>query len=75
MPAPWNRTDVQALVLYWRAGFSASQCAAIMHMSRGAIMGKVHRLGLPCRNGQRRKPILTRADYLKSYRYRERLSA
>jgi GcrA cell cycle regulator len=51
----WTEKRVEALKKFWAAGLSASQCACELHdgefkglppLSRNAVIGKVHRLGL-----------------------------
>ncbi|RME96326.1 MAG: GcrA cell cycle regulator, partial [Alphaproteobacteria bacterium] len=37
------------LVLLWRDGLTASQIAAELGVTKGAVIGRVHRMGLPAR--------------------------
>ena len=47
MPATsWTDERVQTLARLWRDGLSASQIAAMLAVTRNAVIGKVHRLGL-----------------------------
>jgi GcrA cell cycle regulator len=59
----WDQEDaLAALRRHYAAGFSASQIAAMMadefggNLSRNAIIGKVHRLGLTGRGGATKRP-------------------
>lgn len=52
----WQDDREATLKKLWRDGYSASQCAAKMGTTRNAICGKVHRLGLPSRKKEVRKP-------------------
>lgn len=53
----WTKERVEQLRELWTSGKSASECAAALnfgwprdrHISRSAVIGKVHRLGLPTR--------------------------
>jgi GcrA cell cycle regulator len=48
----WTEDRVERLTKLWMDGYSATQCAkALGWVSRCAVIGKVHRLGL-CRNDQ-----------------------
>lgn len=48
--AIWTNERVERLKQLWADGLSASQVAAELgHVSRNAVIGKVHRLGLPGR--------------------------
>lgn len=55
MQTPWNSERVEQLTQLWREGFSASQIAARLGgATRNAVIGKVHRLGLPARRMRQR---------------------
>lgn len=47
-PSSWTNDRVQTLTRLWRDGLSASQIARALAggVSRNAVIGKVHRLGL-----------------------------
>jgi GcrA cell cycle regulator len=46
----WSHNRIVQLKKLWHAGLSASQIAAELgNVSRNAVIGKVHRLGLPSR--------------------------
>ena len=46
----WNDERIAALILLWREGLSASQVARRLGgVSRSAVIGKVHRLGIASR--------------------------
>lgn len=51
----WRAPETEQLVRLWQAGYTSYQIAERLGKSRGAIMGKVSRLGL-IRNA-RRRPI------------------
>jgi len=47
----WNDLRIEELAKMWRAGFSASQVARQLGgVSRSAVIGKVHRLGISFRS-------------------------
>lgn len=49
-PANWTLERVETLRVLWARGLSANQCAnELGHVTRSAVIGKVHRLGLPAR--------------------------
>jgi len=51
----WSNDRVEKLKSLWRAGLSASQVAlALGDVTRNAVIGKVHRLGLAGRDGPSR---------------------
>lgn len=51
----WTEERVEQLKLLWTEGLSASQIARVMGgITRNAVIGKVHRLGLASRAGPRR---------------------
>jgi GcrA cell cycle regulator len=43
---PWTDDRVAAVTQLWAAGLSASQIAAQLGVTRNAVIGKLHRLGL-----------------------------
>ena len=45
----WTDDRVHTLIHRWRDGHSAAVIAAELGISRNAVIGKVHRLALPCR--------------------------
>lgn len=45
----WSEWQEDTLRTMWAAGKPASQIAYFLHMSRGAIVAKVHRMRLPNR--------------------------
>jgi len=53
---PWPSTDVATLRTMWADGTSAEIIAATLHVSRNAVIGKVHRLNLPGRQTVTRTP-------------------
>lgn len=54
MAGGWTEERVTALRQLWLDGHSASQCAARLgEVTRNAVIGKVHRLGLPGRRTTR----------------------
>ena len=51
----WNDSRVAELTQMWREGFSASQVARQLGgVSRSAVIGKIHRLGVSARSGPSR---------------------
>jgi GcrA cell cycle regulator len=72
----WTEERVEQLKTLWAAGFSASQIAAELGgLTRNAVIGKVHRIGLPGRartytpraprERKRRSPQLARVERLR----------
>jgi GcrA cell cycle regulator len=60
----WTDDRIEVLEHYWRDGYSASQIAQRLgDVTRNAVIGKVHRLGLPGRSRQsnRVKPARSRS--------------
>lgn len=53
----WNYARIETLRAEWAAGKSASVIAALLGcgITRSAVIGKVHRLGLPTRTNRTRK--------------------
>lgn len=45
-PSTWTPERVDILKQLWAAGMSALTCALDLHITRNAVIGKVHRLGL-----------------------------
>lgn len=45
----WDDQSVELLRKYWAEGLSASQIGARIFMTRNAVIGKAHRIGLPLR--------------------------
>ena len=53
----WSDDRVEKLKSLWQEGLSASQVAhALGDVTRNAVIGKVHRLGLAGRDSEPRKP-------------------
>jgi GcrA cell cycle regulator len=44
--SPWTEPRIKRLADLWRDGKSASEVAAALGVTRNAVIGKVHRLGL-----------------------------
>lgn len=64
----WNDDRVETLKSLWQEGFSASQVAhALGGVTRNAVIGKVHRLGLSGRDGA---PRVSRPRVPAAPRYR-----
>ncbi len=56
MVSTWTQERVELLTKYWLEGLSASNISAkLTGVSRNAVIGKVHRLGLPARAAARGK--------------------
>jgi GcrA cell cycle regulator len=49
----WTDEAIARLMALWGVGFSASECGKRLGVSRNAVIGKVHRLGL---SGKYRRP-------------------
>jgi GcrA cell cycle regulator len=45
----WDEQQVALLSQLWAKGHTTAQIGAVMRLSKNAIIGKVHRLGLPSR--------------------------
>lgn len=57
----WTDQQIDELTRLWNTEMSCSQIGAAMHLSRNAIIGKVHRLGLPLR-GKPKPVVLTEQE-------------
>ena len=53
----WTEERIEALKALWQAGNTAKQVSLVLGVSRNAVIGKVHRLGL----GGRHSPAAPRA--------------
>lgn len=58
LPSPWTDERIDFLKLRWGEGFSASQIGGEMGLSRGSVIGKIHRLQLEPRRVTIRMPDL-----------------
>ena len=45
-PSTWTEQDIRLCADLWARGFSASAIGKQLGVSRGAVLGKLHRLGL-----------------------------
>lgn len=54
--ARWSPENTEALTTLWNEGKSASEIARRLHVTRNAVIGKVHRLGLPTHTNSQRTP-------------------
>ena len=69
----WTDDRVEQLKKLWEAGLSASQIAAELgNVTRNAVIGKVHRLGLagrasPSRSERPRMPMAPKAPSVRSH--------
>lgn len=52
----WTDSAIIDLTRKWSEGQSAAAIGATMGVTRNAVIGKVHRLGLPCRRTVHRNP-------------------
>src|SRR6202012_3798593 len=58
-PVEWTEERIEALTKLWREGLSASQVARQLGgISRSAVIGKVHRLGIAGRDAPSRPNAL-----------------
>lgn len=48
--AGWTPERVEIAAARWREGWSATQISKVLGLSRNAVMGKIHRLGLSARD-------------------------
>ncbi|MGB0671655.1 MAG: GcrA family cell cycle regulator [Rhodospirillales bacterium] len=55
MSVDWTPTRVNALIALWNEGISTSEIGNRLGVTKNAVVGKVHRLGLP----KRQSPIRT----------------
>lgn len=65
MGANWTDERVDALKKLWAEGHSCSHIGGRFGISRNAVIGKVHRLGLPPRATLVRRKIRTRSPWRK----------
>ncbi len=73
---PWTNDRVDTLKQLWTDGHSASVIATtIGEVTRNAVIGKAHRLGLAGRSPQRSKPAVSRPASLFPARARSRKSS
>ena len=54
MKQPWTPEDTTLLMRLWRAGYRTNKIADHLGITRNAVAGKLHRLGL---QGQRGSPL------------------
>ena len=65
--AEWTEDRVERAKKMWTEGLSASQIAGRLgDVSRNAVIGKLHRLGLTAKIAERPTHARTKADYRKS---------
>lgn len=50
MANEWTPTRISALIALWNEGLSTSEIGNRLGITKNAVVGKVHRLGLPKRN-------------------------
>ncbi len=58
MSVEWIPSRVSALIALWDEGIPASEIGRRLNVTKNAIVGKVHRLGLP----KRQSPILKKPE-------------
>lgn len=59
---PWSEERIDTLRDLWRSGYSASDIARTIGVSRSAVLGKVHRLELPHRKAPQPRPVKSKAE-------------
>lgn len=59
--SPWTEERVTELRKLWREGWSASQIAAQLKVTRNAVIGKVHRLDLRRDKTTQNRPRMSKA--------------
>jgi len=64
MPLQWTEERVAILEQLWRAGQTATAIGAVIGASKNAIIGKVHRLGIP-QGGKPKEPRLVKERMLR----------
>ena len=56
-PLEWTPTRISILIALWNEGLSTSEIGKKLFVTKNAVVGKVHRLGLPKRGSPiRQKP-------------------
>jgi GcrA cell cycle regulator len=55
----WTKQQIARLTALWATGLSASQVAAEIGSTRGAVLGKLYRIGAPERTVKRRRKPYT----------------
>jgi len=58
MAHEWTPTRISALIGFWTEGLTASEIGKRLEITKNAVVGKVHRLGLP----KRTSPIQRKAS-------------
>lgn len=59
---PWSEERIDTLRDLWRSGYSASDIARTIGVSRSAVLGKVFRLELPHRKAPQPRPVKSKAE-------------
>ena len=57
-PAPWDEARVAALRAHWDAGLSVAEIGGRLGLTKNAVVGKAHRLGLAPRPSPIRRGIV-----------------
>ncbi len=65
MSEEWTPLKISALIALWNEGLSTSEIGNRLGVTKNAVVGKVHRLGLPKRNS----PIPKRPEPAKVLRF------
>ena len=70
MSSEWTPTRISALIGLWNEGLSTSRIGERLGITKNAVVGKVHRLGLPKRGSpiRKQKPKPTEVISLSSLR-------
>lgn len=64
--SPWNEWRINGLIAGWGAGLSVSEIAKVVGLTRNAVIGKAHRMGLAGRPSPiKRKPRDNAPDHLR----------
>jgi len=66
MQGEWTPTRIGALIALWNEGLSTSEMGLRLGITKNAVVGKVHRLGLPKRHSSSpRKAALAPAQVIR----------
>lgn len=57
MSFEWNESRIETLKSLWNEGLSTSEMGVRLGITKNAVVGKVHRLGLPKRQSPIRTPV------------------
>ena len=64
MSYEWTSDRISALIAFWKEGHSTSVIGGKLGMTKNAVVGKVHRLGLPKRGSPIKQRIKKPAEII-----------